>query len=76
MRIRRGGEVIYDSSITKDYPPKLINKDVVEMDDFETFFSRGSSVIYDVINVGDASKRGTKLSQVCPGIAFEPVKKG
>jgi len=70
MKIHRGGKVIYDNETDGEYPPELIKGDTVTREDYESFLP-SSRVVYDVISVGDADKPGTKLSQVCPGIAFE-----
>ena len=72
MRIIRNGEIIYNSLTTEDFPPELIENDVVEMDDGESF-SGDSGCTYDAINTGEAKKSGTVLSIACPGISFEPI---
>lgn len=70
MKIHRNGKVIYDSELTEDFPPELIDGDEVIIEDYEGF-TTSSSVVYDVIDTGNAHKKGTVLSQVCPGQAFE-----
>ena len=71
MKIHRNGKVIHDSELTKDKSPDLIHGDMVTLSDFECFFTRQSAV-YDVVETGNACKKGTLLSSVVAGQAFEP----
>lgn len=54
MKIIRGGEVIYDSSLTDDLPPELIKGDMVESLGYDTVvpdddFTEREGSIYDVV---------------------------